>query len=76
MYKLQDYVMLVPDSWLLVLHRWLRSKEASSAARFIQEVATPEFLAIKSPPMADWAESYVGVIAHALIRFGHWEEIL
>jgi len=53
-----------------------QSKAAFSAARFIGEIATPEFLAIKSPPMADWAESHVGVIAHALIRFGRWEEIL
>lgn len=53
-----------------------QSMAAISAARFINEVATPEFLRIRSPPMADWAESYVGVIAHALIRFGRWQEIL
>jgi len=53
-----------------------QSKVAIDAAHFIREVATPDFLAIKSPPMADWTESYVGVIAHALVRFGRWEEIL
>ncbi|KAJ5419905.1 uncharacterized protein N7487_003455 [Penicillium crustosum] len=53
-----------------------RSKEALSAANRLPGILTTEVLAISSPPMADWAESFLGAIVHVLVRFGRWEEIL
>jgi tetratricopeptide (TPR) repeat protein len=41
------------------------------------EASIPEsLLSLKSPPMAEWLESFLSVRAHVLIRFGRWEEIL
>ncbi|CAG8929549.1 unnamed protein product [Penicillium salamii] len=53
-----------------------RSQEALSSAALLSEILTPELLAIKSPPMADWTESYLGAKIHVLVRFGMWKEIL
>ncbi|RYP03286.1 hypothetical protein DL764_005242 [Monosporascus ibericus] len=53
-----------------------RSEDALKAAKHLQEILTPEFLSIKSPPVVDWAEYQYGMMAHVLIRFGHWEDIL
>jgi len=53
-----------------------RYEEAMSAAKHLSEILTPELLSIASPPMADWTESLLGVLAHVLVRFGRWEEIL
>jgi tetratricopeptide (TPR) repeat protein len=35
-----------------------------------------ELLRVKSPPMADWLESFVGMKMHVFIRFGRWEQII
>ena len=41
------------------------------------ESSIPEdLLRVKSPPMADWLESFLGMRMHVLIRFGLWQEIL
>jgi tetratricopeptide (TPR) repeat protein len=41
------------------------------------EKGIPEkLLRIKSPPMADWLEGFLGMRVHALVRFGRWEDIL
>ena len=41
------------------------------------ESSIPEdLLRVKSPPMADWLESFVGMRMHVLIRFGLWQDIL
>ncbi|OQD63191.1 hypothetical protein PENPOL_c010G04527 [Penicillium polonicum] len=53
-----------------------RSKEALSAANRLPGILSSEVLAISSPPMADWAESFLGAIVHVLVRFGRWGEIL
>ncbi|KAJ6142533.1 hypothetical protein N7471_001986 [Penicillium samsonianum] len=53
-----------------------RSQEALSAAYRLPGILTTEVLSISSPPMADWAESFLGAIVHVLVRFGHWREIL
>lgn len=50
--------------------------EALSAAKHLWEILTPEVLSVSSPPMADWAESYLGALAHVLVRFGRWDDIL
>ncbi|KAJ5952256.1 Tetratricopeptide-like helical [Penicillium vulpinum] len=53
-----------------------RSQDALSAAHRLPGVLTTEVLSISSPPIADWAESFLGAIVHVLVRFGRWEEIL
>ena len=35
-----------------------------------------ELLRIAVPPMADWAEGFVSMKLHVLIRFGRWQEII
>ena len=41
------------------------------------ESSIPEdLLRVKSPPMADWLESFLSMRMHVLIRFGLWEKIL
>ncbi|KAJ6262405.1 hypothetical protein Dda_3213 [Drechslerella dactyloides] len=40
------------------------------------EASIPEsLLRLRSPPMADWLESFLSVRAHVLIRFGRWSDI-
>ncbi|OJJ95067.1 hypothetical protein ASPACDRAFT_55410 [Aspergillus aculeatus ATCC 16872] len=46
------------------------------AVRQLEGLVTEETLRIKSPPVADWVESFLGNRAHVLVRFGRWEEIL
>ncbi|KAJ5783964.1 uncharacterized protein N7518_009641 [Penicillium psychrosexuale] len=53
-----------------------RFSDAISAAEKLENVIYPQVLAIKSPPMADFIESFVGSKAHVLVRFGRWEEVL
>ncbi|CDM37339.1 hypothetical protein DTO013E5_7544 [Penicillium roqueforti] len=53
-----------------------RFSDAISAAEKLEKVIYPQVLAIKSPPMADFIESFVGSKAHVLVRFGRWEEVL
>ncbi|PYH88907.1 hypothetical protein BO71DRAFT_444926 [Aspergillus ellipticus CBS 707.79] len=53
-----------------------RSEEAIAAAEKLEEVIDLTVLTTTSPPMADWTESFLGNIAHVLVRFGRWEEIL
>ncbi|KAJ6157231.1 hypothetical protein N7497_006116 [Penicillium chrysogenum] len=50
--------------------------EAVSAANHLWSILNSKVLHIKTPPMADWAESYLGALAHVLIRFGRWDDIL
>ncbi|CAK7269797.1 hypothetical protein SEPCBS119000_003754 [Sporothrix epigloea] len=53
-----------------------QSRAAMDAATALQTLITPDLLSIPSPPMADWAESIAGAMAHALIRFGRWDAIM
>ncbi|OQE44260.1 hypothetical protein PENCOP_c002G08233 [Penicillium coprophilum] len=50
--------------------------QALSAAAVVGQILTPSSLSITSPPVADWAESYLGVLPHVLVRFGRWDDIL
>ncbi|PYH69094.1 TPR-like protein [Aspergillus vadensis CBS 113365] len=50
--------------------------EAISGMKRLQEILTPELLSITTPPIANWAEGFLGAIAHVLIRFGRWNDIL
>ena len=49
---------------------------AMRALRGLRETTPDALLQIKSPPMADFFESYLSMEPHVLIRFGKWEEIL
>ncbi|MGJ8544996.1 MAG: hypothetical protein ACSHWZ_06100 [Sulfitobacter sp.] len=49
---------------------------AMRAVRGLRETTPEALLQIKSPPMADYFESFLGMEPHVLIRFGMWEEIL
>lgn len=41
------------------------------------EASIPEeLLRVKTPPMADWLEGFLGSRVHGLIRFGRWQDIL
>jgi tetratricopeptide (TPR) repeat protein len=41
------------------------------------EASIPEaLLRVKTTPMADWLEAFLGVRIHVLIRFGRWQDIL
>lgn len=53
-----------------------QSEVAINAAKRLSKILNPELLSITSPPVADWAESLSGTIAHVLVRFGRWQEIL
>jgi tetratricopeptide (TPR) repeat protein len=53
-----------------------RFTDALSAAHRISGILTDQFLSIRSPPMADWTESYLGAIVHVLVRFGRWADLL
>lgn len=53
-----------------------RFTDAMSAAEKLEKIIDPKLLSVKSPPMADFVESFVGSKAHVLVRFGRWEEIL
>ncbi|KAL5360404.1 hypothetical protein BJX96DRAFT_150292 [Aspergillus floccosus] len=50
--------------------------EAMIGLKRLQDIITPDLLSIRSPPVADWVESILGVVAHVLIRFGRWHDIL
>lgn len=53
-----------------------RSREALFMANRLKEILTPDLLKIPSPPMADFLEAHGTTLAHVLIRFGRWDEIL
>ena len=53
-----------------------RLEPALLAAKRLDEIITPEILSIESPPMVNWIEYQRGTMAHVLIRFGRWDEIL
>jgi tetratricopeptide (TPR) repeat protein len=53
-----------------------RFADAISAAEKLEEIIDDKVLAIQSPPMADYVESFFASRAHVLVRFGRWEDIL
>ncbi|USI92951.1 tetratricopeptide repeat protein [Rhodococcus pyridinivorans] len=53
-----------------------RERDALEAAERMDKALPVEVLRVTSPPMADWAESYLTLRPHVLIRFGRWEDIL
>jgi len=49
---------------------------ALAAVQGMIDTVPEEMLRIKSPPMADYFESYMSFLPHILIRFGRWEEAI
>jgi tetratricopeptide (TPR) repeat protein len=49
---------------------------AMRAVRGMRATTPDALLQIKSPPMADYFETILGMEPHVLIRFGMWDEIL
>ena len=49
---------------------------AIKAAEKLIAMLPAALLEMKSPPMADWLEAFVGMKQHVLIRFGKWQEII
>ncbi|MFI6869003.1 tetratricopeptide repeat protein [Nocardia sp. NPDC050406] len=42
----------------------------------LEDSIPEELLRVPSPPMADWAESFVPMRVHVLIRFGQWDRLI
>ncbi len=49
---------------------------ALEAADEMASTLSEELLRIEVPPMADWAEGFVPMRLHVLVRFGRWREII
>ena len=49
---------------------------ALEAADEMAATLSEELLSIEVPPMADWAEGFVPMRLHVLVRFGRWREII
>lgn len=53
-----------------------RYSAAMAAAEELIETIPEDFLRTPSPPMADFAEAFVGMKQHVLVRFGRWADII
>ncbi|KAI1613531.1 hypothetical protein EDD37DRAFT_214890 [Exophiala viscosa] len=53
-----------------------QSEVALETAGWIESSIPQDLLRVKSPPMADWLEAFLGMRVHVYIRFGLWKEIL
>jgi tetratricopeptide (TPR) repeat protein len=49
---------------------------ALAAVRGMADTVPEDMLRIKSPPMADYFESYMAMEPHILIRFGKWDDAI
>ena len=49
---------------------------ALDAANELVNTLTESVLNVESPPMAEWAEAFVPMKVHVLIRFGLWNELI
>ena len=53
-----------------------RLEPALDAADELAATLTDEVLRIEMPPMADWAEAFVPMRLHVLVRFGLWQHLI
>jgi len=53
-----------------------RLEPALEAADELAATLSEDVLRITTPPMADWAEAFVPMRLHVLIRFGLWEQLI
>lgn len=49
---------------------------ALAAVRGMADTTPEDMLRIKSPPMADYFESYLAMEPHILVRFGRWDDLI
>ena len=71
LYRCHDYHFTLYGAMFLGQYQ-----AAIDAANEMIETLPEELLKIESPPMADWAEGFVPMKLHVLIRFGKWQEII
>jgi hypothetical protein len=53
-----------------------QSKIALDTSAQLATQITEALLRVKTPPMADWLEGFLGTQVHAFVRFGRWQEII
>ncbi|KAI8184635.1 hypothetical protein K4K51_012320 [Colletotrichum sp. SAR 10_75] len=53
-----------------------QSRVALQTIEELESTISEDLLRVRSPPMADWLEGFLGMRMHALIRFGKWDDIL
>jgi hypothetical protein len=53
-----------------------QSRIALQTVERLEKSIPEDLLRVKSPPMADWLESFVGMRMHVLIRFRLWQDIV
>jgi len=70
-YRLHDYHFVIYGAMFLG-----QFEPAMAAVRGAAETVPEEVLRVKSPPMADYFESYLSFEPHVLVRFGKWREAL
>jgi tetratricopeptide (TPR) repeat protein len=70
-YRQHDYHFVIYGALFLG-----QMQPALNAVQGMWDTVPKEMLAIESPPMADYFESYMAMKPHILIRFGRWEEII
>lgn len=71
LYRVHDYHFRVYGAMFTA-----QSAIALSTCKDLEATIPDEILRMKSPPMADWLESFIPLRLHVLIRFGRWEDIL
>lgn len=70
-YRMHDYHSLVYAAMFAG-----RFGVALDAVERMEAALPEEQLRVKSPPMADWLETFRSVRPHVLIRFGRWKDIV
>jgi tetratricopeptide (TPR) repeat protein len=71
LYRCHDYHFKIYGALFLG-----RLEPALEAADEMAATLSDELLRIEAPPMADWAEGFVPMRLHVLVRFGRWQEII
>lgn len=70
-YRQHDYHFVIYGAMFLG-----QPTPALEAAEELIETTPKALIETESPPMADFLEGYIPMKAHALIRFGRWDEII
>ena len=70
-YRLHNYHFVIYGAMFLG-----QFEPAMQAVRDMAATVPDEMLAMTSPPMADFFESYLAMEPHVLIRFGRWRECI
>ncbi|MDX6630114.1 MAG: hypothetical protein QOH00_2360, partial [Gaiellales bacterium] len=71
LYRCHDYHFKIYGALFLG-----QMEPALEAADELASTLSEELLRIEVPPMADWAEGFLPMRLHVLVRFGRWREII